>query len=115
MECCFPGNHKLVSHRVCETDVLPPDSAPKLNKKVAKCEFPELLSTNQLTTVYKVPNKEYSSEKSVVSRNGFELGAELGNGAFATVVVAHHIKSGTKIACKRMFIGRNGRLFGEAF
>lgn len=99
---------KLVDHAVYD-DVVAPESNEPLKRPIAqealKNDAMAYLNSDNLTTVYNVPNDEFQNETEVLKHHNFVLGKELGAGGFATVYEATHTKTNTKVACKVIDLG----------
>ena len=60
------------------------------------------VKTTDITTIYKLPTKQFNTIEEIVASQGFELDAEIGRGASATVFKARRLRNDQGCACKVM-------------
>lgn len=70
------------------------------------------IDASKLTRVYAVPSERFKTEEEIIKYYGYELGEQLGHGAFGIIYVAKHFRTQLKVACKKVDLKKSKSSFG---
>lgn len=102
-DCFGPRKRKSAKDgSKCQTDVSISGQSSTSSKVTRILSSPSRMFTEQLTAIYQIPTKRYSTVKQVITDNGYELGEEIGNGSYATVYKARRLRDNLVLACKEL-------------